>query len=240
VEEIISGGRNLTFRRSLGVLEREEMSQLQELMASVRLREERDLAAWSLEKSGKYSTRSLYRFMVSPGCVDLRMVDIWNTRIPLKIQIFLWIVWHDRVQTAVQLKRRNWGGQATCKLCGEVEDLDHLLFRCPVSVFVWCWVRDCLGWRSIPTSLDDFQARVLGAPGEKGNKLLIFLLAGVSWALWRTRNDWVFDDFLVNHPKQIAHRAFGFLQYWCPLSTKEARTRAEELSSKLHAGLAGL
>lgn len=80
VEEIITGSRTLTFRRNLGVIEREELSDLLDLTASARLPEESDLVVWSLEKSCKFSTRSLYRFMVSPGCVDLRMVDIWNTR----------------------------------------------------------------------------------------------------------------------------------------------------------------
>ena len=198
------------------------------------------MVTWKLENSGKYSARSLYRFIVNPGCVDLRMVDVWNTRVPLKIQIFLWMVWHDRVQTTVQLKKRKWGGQIHCKLCGEMEDLDHLFFKCPVALFVWCWVRDSLGWSCIPASLGDFQDDFLGGPGDKDNRLTIFLFAGVSWALWRTRNDWVFDDLLVKHPNQIVHRAFGFLQYWCRLSTKGARTKTEELLTKLHAELAKL
>ena len=241
VEGIISGRQSLSFRRNLGVAEKEELSELQELTATVRLREESDVVTWKLENSGKYSARSLYRFIVNPGCVDLRMVDVWNTRVPLKIQIFLWMVWHDRVQTTVQLKKRKWGGQIHYKLCGEMEDLDHLFFNCPVALFVWCWwVRDSLGWSCIPASLGDFQDDFLGGPGDKDNRLTIFLFAGVSWALWRTRNDWVFDDLLVKHPNQIVHRAFGFLQYWCRLSTKGARTKMEELLTKLHAELAKL
>jgi hypothetical protein len=31
---------------------------------------------------------------------DLRMTDVWHTKFPLKIQIFLWMMWHDRLQTA--------------------------------------------------------------------------------------------------------------------------------------------
>ncbi|OEL14069.1 hypothetical protein BAE44_0024912, partial [Dichanthelium oligosanthes] len=41
-----------------------------------------------LEKSGKFSTRSLYRLMTFGGVVDMRMVDVWNTKIPLKSKIF--------------------------------------------------------------------------------------------------------------------------------------------------------
>ena len=70
------------------MLEREELVALQQEIKEVRLKEERDLGIWKLEKSGSYSVRSLYRFMLNPGTVDLRLTDIWNTRIPLKIQIF--------------------------------------------------------------------------------------------------------------------------------------------------------
>jgi len=237
VEEVVSGHRRLSFRRNLGLMERDELAALQQVINAVRLKDESDLGVWKLEKSGKYSPRSLYRFMLNPGTVDLRLTDIWNTRIPLKIQIFIWMVWHDRIQTAEQLKKWKWGGQVHCKLCGEKEVLDHLLFRCPMAVFVWCWVRDSLGWQHIPSSLEDFQSGFLGEPGAKSNRTIIFLFSGVSWVLWRSGNDWVFSDILVKHPKYIAHRAFGFLQHWCLLSTKEAKRAAEDLLNKLHVEL---
>ena len=55
------------------------------------------------------------------------------SKLPLKIQILLWMLYHDRLQTAVQLKNRKWDGPKECKLCGVIEDLDHLFFRCPTS-----------------------------------------------------------------------------------------------------------
>ena len=57
---------------------------------------------------------------------------------------------------------------------------------------------------------------------------------------WRTRNDWVFSDILVRHPKHIAHRTFGFLQQWRALSTKEAKRKVEDLLTKLHVKLQAL
>jgi len=109
-----------------------------------------------------------------------------------------------------------------------------------VAIFVWCWVRDSFGWLRIPSSFEDFQASFLGKPGAKNNCTHIFLFAGVCWALWRTRNDWVFSDILVRHPKHIAHRTFGFLQQWRALSTKEAKKKVEDLLTKLHVKLQAL
>ena len=80
MEEVVSGHRRLSFRRNLGLMERDELAALQQVINAVRLKDESDLGVWKLEKSGKYSPRSLYRFMLNPGTVDLRLTDIWNTK----------------------------------------------------------------------------------------------------------------------------------------------------------------
>jgi hypothetical protein len=107
------------------------------------------------------------------------------------------MMFHDRLQTAVQLKCRKWVGPKECKLCGVIEDLDHLFFRCPTSQFIWCWVRE------FPTSLEEFLSVVVGDPGRVCNRTFISLLAGVTWAIWKTRNDWVFSNELVPSPNVL-------------------------------------
>jgi len=63
------------------------------------------------------SKKSIYyliflQFIINPGCVDQTMVDMWKTKLPLKIQIFLWMLWHDRLQTADQLRKKELGWAA--------------------------------------------------------------------------------------------------------------------------------
>jgi hypothetical protein len=79
-------------------------------LRNVQLMDEEDRVVWKLEQSGKYTMRSLYRFITFGGVIDTRMMEIWNTKIPLKVLIFLWMAWHDRIQTTKQLRRRNWDG----------------------------------------------------------------------------------------------------------------------------------
>ena len=121
------------------------------------LTEGADKVVWKLEKSGKFTTRSVYRFITFGGVIDLRMMEIWRAKISLKLKIFPWMAWHDRIQTAQQLKRRNWDGSKRCKYCGLEESADHLLFQCPAAMVTWCWVRDSLGWPKIPTSIISYQ-----------------------------------------------------------------------------------
>jgi hypothetical protein len=88
----------------------EEWRELMTKLRNVQLIDEEDRVVWKLEQSGKYTTRSMYRFITFGGVIDTRMIEIWNTKIPLKVQIFLWMAWHDRIQTTQQLRRRNLDG----------------------------------------------------------------------------------------------------------------------------------
>jgi hypothetical protein len=147
---------------------------------------------WKLQKSGSFSLKSLYRFITFGGVVDIEAVDVWNTKLPLKIQILIWMLVRDRLQSATQLVRRNWDGSELCNLCGERETADHIFFRCPMAIWAWCWVRDSLEWSGNPTGVCDFVEKKLLEAGKQEKHLMIFLLAGVAWSLWKTRNDWDF------------------------------------------------
>lgn len=100
----------LGFRSNLGDVEAAKWLQLQESLARQKMSPNRDRVWWKFDSKGNYTVRYLYRFMVDPGCRDLRVLDIWNTKLPLKIQIFKWMLYHDRPRMAVQLKNRKWDG----------------------------------------------------------------------------------------------------------------------------------
>jgi len=90
------------------------------------LTERTDTDVWMLEKSGNLTTKTVYKMITFLGIVDLRMKDIWETKLPLKIEIFLWMVAHDQVQTTEQLKKRN---------CKEVKVAAYAERRRPLITF---------------------------------------------------------------------------------------------------------
>jgi hypothetical protein len=111
VAKVLRGGRiNLTFRRNFGDKEEREWDELILLTGGVFLSQESDSVMWTLEKNKVFSTSSLYREMSFPGMTNKWMMDVWRARLPLKIKIFLWQLHNDKVQTAEQLKKRNWSG----------------------------------------------------------------------------------------------------------------------------------
>jgi hypothetical protein len=68
VYEVLQDNRiNHTFRRSFGPEEIEEWQQLIVQVREVPLQSEPDTVTWALEKSGKFTTASLYKELTFPG-----------------------------------------------------------------------------------------------------------------------------------------------------------------------------
>lgn len=129
-----------------------ELSKLREDLSEVQLSEGRDEVVWLLEKLQKYSTKSLYSLLTSCGVLDTQMMMVWKCPIPLKVKIFVWMTAHDRIQCGVQLKKKMWSVPEKSLICESYETSDHIMFQCPIAVFLWAFVRDCFGWSVSPTS----------------------------------------------------------------------------------------
>jgi hypothetical protein len=91
----------------LGQEEMEEWIQLQVAVRGIVIHQEEDTILWGLTTSKQFTTSSLYRFLTT-GVVSLKVSKmIWKCRTPLKIRVFLWQVFQNRLQTVQQLKARN-------------------------------------------------------------------------------------------------------------------------------------
>jgi hypothetical protein len=91
---------------------------MQGILRGVTLSNRDDEISYSLTANKIFSTRSLYRFVTSGGLPNKLARKIWKCKVPLKIRIFLWQAFQDRIQTAQQLKTRNWKESFLCVLCG--------------------------------------------------------------------------------------------------------------------------
>ena len=84
---------------------------------------------------------------------------------PLKVKIFVWLCYQNRVQSLDQLKLRGFKGNDNCLLCGVEETINHILFSCVVSKFLWICFTEILSWNRNPTCIDDFQSNWLDLNG---------------------------------------------------------------------------
>jgi len=77
------------FKRSLSMLEFERWSKLKGELSNVSLEQDsNDIIRWGLEKKGHFTTKSLYRFMISGGMPSRIAGHIWKCKVPLKIKFF--------------------------------------------------------------------------------------------------------------------------------------------------------
>ncbi len=50
------------------------------------------------------------------------------------------------------LRETGRGGDDKCKLCGAPENVNHVLFNCPITIFAWCVIKEVLNFPVIPVS----------------------------------------------------------------------------------------
>jgi hypothetical protein len=56
--------------------------------------------------------------------------------------------------------------------------VDHLIFTCPLSVFVWSVIREGLNWKKIPELVKEFNDECLLKRGGQTEQRVIFPLWG--------------------------------------------------------------
>ena len=218
VSEVIrNDGLVLNFRRSFGPNEMEEWQQINLAFEGVTLSDSADVGFWALNNNGKYTAKSMYEEVVNPGIRDVRMLEMWKSNMPLKVKIFVWMCIRGRIQVAKDLKDKGWPGEPGCKLCGELESVDHLIFNCPLSHFCWWWIARALNWERPPGNFDEFMGLGLGFPGSRSNFLGWALLGAVAWTIWLSRNDFVFNSKLSNSPATNVYKMLSLLSQWTSL-----------------------
>ncbi|GJU17262.1 RNA-directed DNA polymerase, eukaryota [Tanacetum coccineum] len=139
-----------------GGAEAHQLDQLQGLIGSVILANSLDRWYWDLNGSGSFcvkDVRNLLDEFFLPKDVNATR---WIKYIPIKINVFAWKVYLDRLPTKLNLIRR--GIQvlsASCPICNSAhEDLSHLLFSCDLATDVMQHV--CRWWDVVWTSFGSY------------------------------------------------------------------------------------
>jgi len=157
------------------------------------------------------------------------MMLIWKYNIPLKVKIFLWMAIHDRIQCGVQLKKKKWSGPEECFSYDRLETSDHILFQCPIVVFLWSFFRECLSWPLSPTSCSSLFLEILTKLRGKKQQVTLFLCAGALWTIWKARNDVVFNKKTMISPVAIIYKTLMFVKSWRPFLKPKLKPVAKEM-----------
>jgi len=98
-----------------------------------------DRHLWLASKNGRFSIKfaiSILQPIESTG--EDRWSWIWRIPLPYRIQMFIWLLQHQKLMTNAERFRRKLSPTPQCDICCEgVEDLDHLLRQCLSGKEVW-------------------------------------------------------------------------------------------------------
>jgi hypothetical protein len=141
----------------------------------------------------------------APPCPTL-WKGLWKQKCIPKIDLFNWLLCHNRVLTTDNLMRKGFHGPSRCSLClGNEENAQHIMLECNFALEVWGevlshWSVDT----TLPSSIFDLHANWLHRyPGQLPNnncfKAAWLVLPKITcWQIWLERNSRIFQGKMHN------------------------------------------
>ncbi|KAK1292716.1 hypothetical protein QJS10_CPB17g01023 [Acorus calamus] len=160
-----------------------------------------DAAIWSPNPRDGFSVRGCYTWWRRniPIMVEIaqKFKEIWKTKSPLKVRFFLWLVYQDKLLT--KSYRAKWAPREdkTCLTCGGGEETTtHIMIDCPMAKLIWKRVSEATELKDGCDSLETLWrvGKQIHTRGDKSakNKVSQIIIPAVLWALWISRNHFLF------------------------------------------------
>ena len=161
-----------------------------------------DRWVWKLHTSQCYTVKSAYSFLTS---IDTNQNEGFDSflclkAVPLKVNLFVWRLFLNILPTKDNLYGREVIDvtQLHCAaLCGELEDRDHLFFRCEVYSRIWLLVSKWLGIDSVfngNIGTHSTQFRGLGGFSKNSRTAFTIIWISVLFVVWKDRNNRIFQN----------------------------------------------
>lgn len=184
-----------------------------------------DALKWIGTREGKYSVKSGYHAAMEeftetiledePAVEFDWRKTVWNLKIAPKVKMFTWKSLKGILPVGERLEARHIAVNSSCKRCGSLESINHLLFYCPFAREVWD-LSPFLGGFGI-SGLTDLRAdwsdlhaaKCLPPAGITSTPLFPWIL----WFLWKARNKYVFENF-AGKPAETLSMAIAAAREW--------------------------
>ena len=124
------------------------------------------------------------------GVQPVYIPEVCSIKIPPRVQVFLWLLSHNKLMTKDNLAKRGIEKPLDCVYCIDKETIAHLFFGCVVAKQIWRQV-------SILLSIylgSDYLSIARFWPANKKHTMLNSFCACILWTLWRNRNPHVFNN----------------------------------------------
>jgi hypothetical protein len=85
------------------------------------------LPIWSLTPNKIFFTKLVYE-MLESGIAGASNKKLWKSKLPLKIKVFLWLVYQDAILIRENIRKKNCPGSHICSFYENIETQSHLFF----------------------------------------------------------------------------------------------------------------
>lgn len=178
--------------------------------------DEPDTCTWSLNTNGAFSVSSAYQAKLEDAWNDHDVIWEWIWKWPgiQRVRSFLWLAVKAKLLTNAERCKRGMATTASCVLCNsEVEDLDHILRKCPTAQL--CWKKILPPNRHVEFFDKPFKSWLLWNlnPQCMGVQWRLFF-GTLIWRLWDNRNKNIFlneslsaENIIISVSHQVHHTA---------------------------------
>ncbi|GJV50383.1 RNA-directed DNA polymerase, eukaryota, partial [Tanacetum coccineum] len=206
---------SLFCRHVRGGVESQQLDQLSLLLDTVILSNMDDRWFWDLNGDGVFQVKDVRSMLDEAFLPKMEVPTRWIKSIPIKVNVFAWKLYLDRLPTRSNLSRRNVSlPSLACPLCDHVlEDSSHLFFGCSVAKDIqklicrW-WNLDVHPYESYEDWLSWFKSIRLGSKTKE-------VLEGVFYVSWLNPDALSDEPYLrqlVFEPKLRLHRRLSEIQ----------------------------
>lgn len=149
--------------------------------------------SWTHEPSGVFSLKSAQNLIRSPNPRwDLAKL-VWNKCNTPKASFCTWMAVNQKLKTIEFLYSRGIHVESKrCSLCNaDIENTDHLFFRCGYSKWIWNNLLHKFGIRRCNLSLVEEANRLAKffPNGSPFSKMLAITFSSTIWRIWSERNE---------------------------------------------------
>ncbi|KAF4378896.1 hypothetical protein G4B88_008366 [Cannabis sativa] len=175
-----------------------------------------DVWYWVKDSKGMFSVKSAYRHQQQAhGHINLNVSTdmwkrLWNLKVPPKVLNFLWRVSANCLPTRFLLALRHVQVDSLCPFCSAApETALHVLVRCNFAKLCWQQAKVPIVAPSAMLFRSWFEEGL-----SKWNEVESIEAAMTLWALWKVRNDVVWNSISPSS-EEVIHVAKMNYSDWC-------------------------
>ena len=102
----VNGEVRLSFRRTFSDQMFSRWLELVEIVSSIEYNDGGDSLVWEYDSKRVYTSKSLYAIINFRGIVPMYIPAVWKIKVPPRIQVFLWLLSHNKLMTVDNLLER--------------------------------------------------------------------------------------------------------------------------------------